>query len=618
MDEAGREVGVCLLDADGSVIELDADFCHLAGLAQPAAMIGRPLHAALAWAPALPDEGPTRSRHEGKEFAVELVCRRASTAPIAYIVTARRERNESTLARQLRVARQTLDSVIEASPLAILTVDHDKRVVMWNRAAERTFGWTHEEVLGEPYPLVPADELPAFERLFDQVVLQGEGFTGVESTRVRKDGSRVDLRMHTAPLLDAEGRVTGGMALLEDLTHTRELEERVRHSQKMEAVGRLAGGIAHDFNNLLTVVIGMCDLLECDEELSPQSRAHVSEILHVGNSARELIAQLMTFSRKQVVRPRVVDLNHRLQESGKMLRHLLDKSIELQIEVARVRLPVKLDPSQFDQVLVNLAVNAADAMPRGGRLSYATSVRVLEADEAEPLEAGPHVCLTVTDTGTGIPADVLPHIFDPFFTTKAAGSGTGLGLANVYGVVRQNGGNVEVHSVEGEGTSFRVYLPLAKVPAQARSRTNKRTIPRGSERILIVEDNDSVRVTTAKLLETLGYQVNTACDGADALEMVAAGLEVDLVLSDLAMPRIGGAELVKRLHERTPELPVIIMSGNLDAVELRAEVEQGRARFLQKPVSLRQLARSTREALDARPKHNQEQRLARESGEALA
>jgi two-component system cell cycle sensor histidine kinase/response regulator CckA len=250
-------------------------------------------------------------------------------------------------------------------------------------------------------------------------------------------------------------------------------------------------------------------------------------------------------------------------------------------------------------VLINLAVNASDAMPNGGRLSFATAIVELHASPNPSLESVEHVCIEVRDSGTGIAADVLPHVFEPFFTTKGAGKGTGLGLANVYGIIRQAGGDVEVESSVGRGTSFRVYLPLTRPPAtRVVSGPHPAGLPRGSERVLLVEDNEAVRLSMAKLLAALGYAVTTAVDGMDALERIDAGLDVDVVLTDLAMPRLGGAELATSLAERKPDLPVMFMSGNLDVDELREQVEQGHVQFLQKPVSLRELALAVRAALD--------------------
>jgi len=587
------EVGVCLLDARGVILDLDDDFARLTLLASPTAARGRPITEVLASSPPLPVDAPTRAELVGQAEVVELRCRRCAAGPVAYTLIARAARGESVLAQQLRVARQTLDSVINASPLAILTVGRNKRVVMWNPAAQRIFGWTQAEILGQPYPIVPEDERPEFERLFQKVVLEGEGFTGVEAIRERKDGSRVPLRMHTAPLRDASGQVTGGMAMLEDLTEKRLLEDRIRHSQKMEAVGHLAGGIAHDFNNLLTAVLGNAELLELDSELSEPARQRAAAIIEVARSARDLVAQLMTFSRRQVTRPEVVDLNQRIRGAGRMLDRLLGDAIELRISTCDRLAPVRIDPSQLDRVLVNLAVNAADAMPAGGVFQMRTSL-IIEA-------TGRSVCVEVSDTGTGLSADVLPHVFDPFFTTKADGKGTGLGLANVYGIVRQAGGEVLADNKPGAGARFRVILPLvSQSPDQSRSRPDAGPVPRArpGERILLVEDNDAVRKSTAKLLAALGYEVETACDGVEALARWDTLTPVNMVLTDLAMPRLSGVELAAQLSKRTPGLPIVFMSGDLNIAELREQVEQGRARFLQKPVSLRELAGVTREVLD--------------------
>jgi two-component system cell cycle sensor histidine kinase/response regulator CckA len=599
-----HEVGVCLLDASGVVLELDADFARLTELSETA-VGGVKLSELLPWSPPLSEREPTFSCQRRGEELVELICRqvssgqRVSCGPVVYTVTAQRIASESSLAQQLRVARQTLDLVIEASPLAITTLDRDKRVVMWNRASERMFGWTREEVLGKPYPLVPEGKRESFEQLFDQVVLQGVGYTGVDSIRQRKDGSDIEVRMHAAALRDAHGHAVGGMALLEDRSETRGLEQRVRQSQKLEAVGRLAGGIAHDFNNLLAVILGTTDLLSLEAGLSANALEYIAEIQQVSSSARELVAQLMTFSRRSVVRPEVFDVNEQLHASTKLLSRLINDRVELELEFAERRAWVRMDPTQFEQVLINLAVNASDAMPNGGRLSYATAIVELRAGPNRPSEPAYHVCIEVHDTGTGIAPDVLPQVFEPFFTTKAAGKGTGLGLANVYGIVRQAGGDIEVESSLGRGTSFRVYLPLASEPA-AREPSGPRAagLSRGSEHVLLVEDNESVRASTAKLLAALGYQVTTAVDGIDALERIADGAKIDLVLTDLMMPRLGGAELAAQLGERFPALPVICMSGNLDVDELRTQVEQGHMRFLQKPVALRELALATRAALE--------------------
>ena len=599
-----HKVGVCLLDPRGIVIECDAEFCRIVDLLEPDATYGRELLALLPDLAAQLSTLPTSSVHrctiERHGAAIELSVRptTADAGLVAYVVCAQQLGAESQLVRQLRVARQTLDSVIEASPLPILTLNEDKRVVMWNRAAEHTFGWSRDEIMGEAYPLVPRDELPLFNELFERVVIKGRGFTGVEGIRLRKDGSRVELRMHTAPIHNADGRVTGGMALLEDLTEHRALEEQIRHSQKMEAIGRLSGGIAHDFNNMLTVIIGMADLLELDPELSLESREYIEEIAKVTETARELVAKLMTFSRRQVIKLEVVDVNEHLYQARKSLQRLIDERVELDVAPDDVRVWVRIDRAQFDQVLINLAVNAADAMPTGGKLSIRTEVVELP-DRKELDKSERYWRLEVRDTGVGIEPEVLPQIFEPFFTTKGPGSGTGLGLANVYGIVHQHNGRIEVESEPGQGTTFRLYFPTTVRPAErAYSAPKRRAVPGGTERLLVVEDHASVRLSMIRMLSRLGYEVETATDGIEALELLRDGLVVDLVLTDLSMPRLGGAGLAAELERSSPELPIIFMSGNLDVPELREKIEQGGARFLQKPVSLRAIAQTIRELLD--------------------
>jgi PAS domain S-box-containing protein len=519
--------------------------------------------------------------------------------------------------RELEDVRRQLDAIVGGSPLGIVSVDTNRIVTLWSRAAEEIFGWTAAEVIGQPYPLVPDSERETFERLWDTVHLTRVGFTAFESKRARKDGSIVEIRIHSAPLFDQHGQLVGSLALLEELTRTRALEERVRQSKMMEAVGSLAGGIAHDFNNLLAGIVGTAELLEVDDSLAHDAQAHVSEILRVTGVARDLVAGLMTFGRRQVLRPVDTDLNTCLASAAKLVRHLLDERVELDVQLAVEPLPIRIDPGQLDRILINLAVNALDAMPSGGTLEYTATRREVSTG---PVSHEPFACLTVRDNGDGISPEILPRVFDPFFTTKGAGVGTGLGLANVHTVITQAGGHVEVESEVGVGTKFQLYLPLAltvrDAPAPKRSvttptsggrtpKSGSRTpksagMPEGHERILLVEDDDVVRRSTARLLALLGYTVELAHNGLDALTRIDAGLEVDLVLTDVRMPELDGAELAQRLYARGSALPILFMSGNLDVSELREQVEQGRVSFLQKPATLRELAQATREILDRR------------------
>ncbi|KIG13046.1 sensory box histidine kinase/response regulator [Enhygromyxa salina] len=601
-------VGVCLLDAAGNIVDIDEEFVALLALPTPSSLVGRAFADVSVAGPALlglaEPSSPTpttRARLEVAGALVEVTCK-ARVAPPGHTLLVR-PLVSAGFAPDPEGTRRRLDLILESSPLAILCLDNDRNVTVWSGAAERTFGFTRDEVLGKPYPLVPAEQLASFDQLWTHAMTTGEGFTAVEGTRQRKDGSRIELRMHTALLHDDDGAVTGSMALLEDLTQTRQLEQRMHQSQKLEAIGSLAGGIAHEFNNLLAVIIGMGELLELDRSLGPVARDRVVEIQRVTRAARELVAQVMTFSRRYVVRPVVFDLNERVRSGVKIIRHMLVESIEFVVELGDQPLPVRLDPMQFDQLLLNLAINAVDAMPGGGRLICKTSrVERSTGSLTAPRLAAPFVCLEVRDTGTGIAPDVLPHVFDPFFTTKQSGSSTGLGLANVHAVASQEGGHVEVQTREGEGSCFSVFLPLMpleQVAASPKPCPAWASAPRGKERILLVEDNDGVRKSTARLLRVLGYEVGVAEDGVEALELLEGGLVVELVLTDVSMPRLGGADLAKQLYARAPELPILFMSGNLDVAELREQVEQGRISFLQKPATLQELAIATREILDA-------------------
>ncbi|EDM80135.1 Multi-sensor Hybrid Histidine Kinase [Plesiocystis pacifica SIR-1] len=587
-----------MLDAGGRILDMDSAF---RSLTRAAPLPGRRLAQLLDWIPDTQPKAEVSVRHESIGGELEVMIRPLSPhlAPVCFTVTVRRvrTRQETLLTRQLQIARQTFDAFVDSSPVTILTLDPEMRVTMWNRAAEQMFGWTADEILGRPYPLVPTDEWKDFEKLYERV-LDGKGFTGVEAWRKRKDGSPIRLRMHTAPMADGEGGVSGAMAILEDLTERDQLENQVRHSQKMEAVGRLAGGIAHDFNNLLTVIMGMCDLMELEDELAEQAFERVSEIRRVSDTARELVAQLMTFSRRQVMRGQIFDLNEHIRNSVRMLGRLISERIELALCLWESPLWIKTDPNQLDQILINLVVNASDAMPQGGRIELRTSQG--RAPERLDSASEHHVLLEVADTGTGIPEDVLPHIFDPFFTTKKAGSGTGLGLANVYGIVEQSKGHVTVDSALGHGTCFCVFLPQQAAPRVVAGVGVGAAGEGGSERVLLVEDNDAVRRSTAKLLESMGYAVEVARDGAEAVEAFEGGLRVDLVLSDLSMPRMTGAELADYVREHYPELAIVLMSGNLDVADLKEEVEAGRMAFMQKPISLRSLSKTLRVALDGR------------------
>ena len=359
---------------------------------------------------------------------------------------------------QLRMSVGILEALIHASPSAILMLDVEKRVTLWNPAAERIFGWTFEELEGERYPLVPEDGWAEFELFFDMVI-QGKGFSSVEARRRRKDGETVDIEIATAPIRDLAGSVVGAMAILADRTEHNRLDKRFRESQKMEAVGRLAGGIAHDFNNVLTVILNTCEISRMKCPKSPLI-VDIATIERAGERAADLTRQLLAFSRRQLLMREVLDLNQVVLSSVEMLRTVIDEDVILHTVLGEELCSIYADPVQLERVVMNLARNARDAMPDGGTLSFTT--RELPAGHTHG--EGVWVELTVADTGAGIEPDALQHIFEPFYTTKEVGTGSGLGLASVYGLVQQSGGDVTVESLPGAGAVFRVALPGIEEP----------------------------------------------------------------------------------------------------------------------------------------------------------
>jgi PAS domain S-box-containing protein len=509
---------------------------------------------------------------------------------------ARRQQAESAL----REANASLQAVIQSSPLAIYTLDAASTVRSWNPAAEALYGWRAEEVIGHSLPTITHD-LDDHVRLRDRV-LRGEALRGVEVTRRKKDGTPVTLSLSVAPLHDASGRVTGMLSLAADLTDVRQLEVQYRQAQKMDAVGRLAGGIAHDFNNLLTAILGTTGLLL--EDLGPESRARLDlqEIEKAAKRAAGLTRQLLVFSRQQVLEPRVVDLNALVGNLQRMLDRLIGEDIQLRTALTVDLWPVRADPGQLEQAIVNLVVNARDAMPHGGRLTIETANIELDGSYAEshvPVQPGSYVLLAVSDTGVGMDSATKARIFEPFFTTKEPGRGTGLGLATVYGIVKQSGGYIWVYSEPGHGTTFKVYLPrVAGVAEIAEPAPSAAIHARGSETVLLVEDQEDVRRLARRVLEGRGYTVLPASNGDEALDVVAQyPHRIHVLVTDVVMPGINGRELARRVTASRPDVKVLFVSGYTgEAVHQRGLLEPGVA-FLQKPFTAEVLARKVREVL---------------------
>ena len=508
-----------------------------------------------------------------------------------------------------------LRAVVSSMSDGLVLADPAGNLVEWNPAALRMHGYESQDEVRRPLsdfagtfvlsppggqPLPPADWPMAR-------VLRGEVLTDVELNVRRTDtGRQVVLSYSGSPVRGPDGAVEMGVLTIHDVTERRRLEEQFRQAQKMEAVGRLAGGVAHDFNNLLTVINGYSDLLLDALPAGDPTRDLLDEIRKAGERSAGLTRQLLAFSRKAVVAPRILDLNALVLDMEQMLRRLIGEDVALAVK-PQIRLgTVRADAGHLEQVLMNLVVNARDAMPRGGRLTVET--RNADLDEAYArthagVRPGRYVLLAVSDTGHGIPADILPHLFEPFFTTKGPGQGTGLGLATVHGIVQQAGGHVGVYSEVGVGTTFKVYLPrLADAAGNPAPMSALRPPSRGTETILLVEDEGGVRALTRHVLQAAGYTVLEAADGAEAVRLAAAHRgRVHLLVTDVVMPGVGGRELAGRLAAGQPGLKVLYLSGYTDDAVVRHGVLEEHVHFLQKPFTPAALAHKVREVLDRGP-----------------
>jgi PAS domain S-box-containing protein len=492
---------------------------------------------------------------------------------------------------------------IERMPLAYLLTDRDFRFTRWNPAAERMFGYREDEVLGRmSLDVIFADASKASVERTCEELRAGSMTASGEFENRTKDGRNITCDWHNTPMFDEAGAFTGILALAEDVSGRKSLEVQLRQSQKMDAVGRLAGGIAHDFNNLLSVVLSYSDLALTDLKPSDPLRNDLGEIHRAGQRAAELTQQLLMFSRQQVVAPKVLDLNEVLAGVDKMLQRVVGEDVELTTVAALGLGRVRIDPGALEQVIMNLAVNARDAMPTGGKLTMATANVTLDADYAKThlgAKPGPYVLLSVSDTGTGIDTATLARVFEPFFTTKELGKGTGLGLSTVFGIVEQSGGCVWVFSKPGFGTTFEIYLPRVEEAVEEAPPASALATARGTETLLLVEDEDAVRAVAQGILRRHGYVVLAAHDGEEALSLSEHHEgKIDLLLSDVVMPKMSGPALAKLLAGVRPAMRVLFMSGYTDDAAVRHGVLGAELSYLQKPLTVETLTRKVRAVLD--------------------
>jgi PAS domain S-box-containing protein len=495
-------------------------------------------------------------------------------------------------------------AALNAAANGIVITDRDGSIAWINPAFTALTGYSAEEAIGKnPRELVKSGvhDQAFYKHLWD-TILTGNVWHG-EMTNRRKDGTLYAEDMTITPVKDAGGEITHFIAIKRDLTEEKRLEAQFLQAQKMESVGRLAGGIAHDFNNLLTVINGTADLASMKLREGDPLRTVFLHIRQAGDRAASLTRQLLAFSRKQIMKPEVLNLSTLVADLRSMLQRLIREDIDLVVVPAQDLGSVRADPGQIEQVVINLVVNARDAMPDGGTLTIET--RDVQLDEAQAgmhpsMQPGPHVMLAVSDTGVGMDEATRMRIFEPFFTTKEQGKGTGLGLATVYGIVKQSGGSIWVYSELGKGTTFKIYLPRVGEVARTVRRVRTLTAVPGTETILIVEDEEVLRDLATHILQSAGYTVLTASSGGEALLLLEHhDGPVHLVLTDVVLPGISGLDLAKRVAEAHPEIKVLFTSGYTNDAILRNGVLDKLTHFIGKPYTMAELTHKVREVLDA-------------------
>lgn len=480
----------------------------------------------------------------------------------------------------------------------------DNPVVYANEGFCRLTGYTKEEILGQNCRILQGAETSQDTIAMIRDAVREVRPCFVEILNYRKDGKPFWNALSIAPIFD-DGKLTHFVGVQTDISAFKQMELQLRQSQKMEAIGHLAGGVAHDFNNLLTVINGCCEMLRMTQALPDETKTLVDEVHRAGERAATLTRQLLAFSRKTVLQSRVLNLNELVTDFHRLLGRLIGEDIHIVTEFRADPAMVTVDPGQIEQALMNLVVNARDAMPQGGTLTISTRDIYLDEEYNRihaDVKPGRYVLLEVTDTGHGMDKATLTRIFEPFFTTKPVGEGTGLGLAMVYGIIKASGGHAAVESEPGRGTTFHLFIPAANEPETAPLQPSRDSKSTGTETVLLVEDEDGVRKLARQALESRGYRVLEAADGETALRLCHQHKgAIDLLLSDVVMPRMGGRELREHMASINPHTRVIFTSGYTDDAVVRHGVLQAESDFLQKPFTVHALLRKVREVLDRMP-----------------
>jgi hypothetical protein len=555
-------------------------------------------------------------RRDGSEFPVEISLSPVSTPDGMMVLSVIRdisdrkhieeelrrvnEELDRRKTRELRDSQNRLALIVDSSQDAIIGKNLGGIVTHWNKGAEQIYGYTAQEMIGRSIsvlaPKEREDEIPAIL----EKIRKGQRVEYFESVRITKDKRILNVSISVSPIYDAEGNVVGASTIARNITAQKKTEDQLRQSQKMEAVGRLAGGVAHDFNNLLGIVTACSELLR--SRVDQESLEYLDNIREASKRGASLTRQLLAFSRRQPVQTQLLDLNDRLKDVMKLLRPLMGDDVEIVLLPRPATAVVEADPGQLDQIVVNLAVNARDAMPHGGKLVIETAVFDFDesfAREHPSIHVGRYVMLAVSDNGTGMDEATRTHIFEPFFTTKEIGKGSGLGLATVYGIVKQFGGHVWVYSEPGHGTTFKIYLPSAehKVGGPPEPETEALPPRREGVTLLLTEDDPIMRRLTRRMLEAHGYQVLEAEDGKSALQVISSHSgSIALILTDVVMKGMNGPELVLRLTESHPGMKVVYMSGYTGKLVANHGGDTG-IRLLEKPFTRADLLKTIDEVL---------------------
>jgi two-component system cell cycle sensor histidine kinase/response regulator CckA len=540
-----------------------------------------------------------RSRADGQARESERLRRLADGLAAKAEEATREVRHSITDEKEAQEAMARLAAIVSSSSDAIIGKTLDGVVTSWNAAAERIFGYPRSEMVGQSvFKLIP-EELHDAERAVLAQLRRGEAVELSETERIRKDGKRIWISLSVSPIRDATGVIIGAASIKRDVTESRLMRQHVHDTQRFQAVGQLAGGIAHEANNQMTVVLGASQFLLRRPDLAQSARDDIELIRRAAERTASITQQLLAFSRRQLLELRDVDLNRVEQTIEPMLRRSLSESHELIVRLRLRDAVVRADPRQLEQVLLNLTLNARDAMPDGGRLTIETdSVELVElaAEEVALDDNGPapgaYAVVVVKDTGHGMDRATLQRAFEPFFTTKAVGQGTGLGLSVVHGIINQSGGTVQVESELGKGTKFTLYLPISSAGREPEPPADTGTMAVEHGRVaLVIEDDPVVRGMTARGLREAGYHVLEAVNGREALELIRSHTgRLDVVVTDIGMPEMDGYDVARQLSQERPELPIVFMSGYGDP--------EPKVPFLQKPFAPDVLVRRVGEMLD--------------------